>query len=166
MISEKEIKLTKEVIEIMEWTERTIEGISVPILYNDFIPIVIGKKYLTLHEVGPKEQEKVALFRPLLSGKAVQFLVDYLFDNEEECHELIIKKDEEKKRYAGYILFDNGTKLELRNYIRETQLKFALFYKFYNDEDIKQDIIEINKFNNEQKSLMDKEEYNKKRNRK
>ena len=167
LISEKEIKLTKEVVEIMEWSERKIEGVSVPILYSDFIPIVIGKKYLTLHESNDKkDQDKIMLFRPLLSGKAVQFVVDYLFDNEENCRELIIKKDEEKKRYSGYILFDDGEKLELRNYIRETQLKFALFYKFYNDVDIKHDIIEINKFNNEQKSLMDKEEYNKKRNRK
>lgn len=166
MISEKELKLNREVVEIMEWEERTIEGISVPILYNDFIPIVINKKYITLYDVDDKEKEKVSTFRPLLSGKAVQFLIDYLFDNEEDCRELIVKKDDEKKRYNGYISYNDGSKLELSNYIRETQLKFALFYKFYNDTDIKYEIIEINKFNNEQKSLADKKEYSKKCNRK
>ena len=166
MISEKEIKLNRDVIEIMEWEERTIEGISVPILYNDFIPIIINRKYITLSEVDDKEKDKVSTFRPLLSGKAVQFLIDYLFDSEDSCKELVVKKDEEKKRYDGSIIFNDGSSIDLRNYIRETQLKFALFYKFYNDTDIKYDIIEINKFNNEQKSLLDKEEYSKKRNRK
>ena len=166
MISEKELKLNKEVVEIMEWEERNIEGVSVPILYSDFIPIVINRKYITLYDIEDNDKEKVSTFRPLLSGKAVQFLIDYLFDNEEECKELIVKKDDEKKRYNGYITYTDGSKLELNNYIRETQLKFALFYKFYNDEDIKHDIIEINRFNNEQKSLSDKKEYNSKKRKK
>ena len=149
LVSEKEIKLTNDIIDIMEWELKRVPGISVPVLFSDFIPVVINRKYLTLEEVPEKEQEKAMMFRPILSGKAVQYLVDYLFDTEEDFKHLVIKKDTDKNRYTGTITTKSGNDIVLKDYIRETQLKFALFYKFYYDKDIKHDIIEINKFNNE-----------------
>lgn len=159
MINSNEIKLTNEVIDIMEWIEKK-DSNGESILFKDFFPIMINKRHILRPETDRHiDVNHYFFFRPLKNQKHVQFLIDYLFDNNPELKELKVftnNKEYYNGKYSGKLIDNNGeTVIELTNYFTEIELKFSIFYYFYNEIEVKNELKEIKMFNIKNKELQE-----------
>lgn len=144
---EEEIKYVSDMISVLEWSERKVPGINIPVLYSSFMPVVSNRQ----HVVGPKHFEKtfnkkdIVTFRPILNGRHMQYIIDYLYEEDESIDSIVTSRDPIKKKYNGYILLNDGTKYTMEGMYTETQLKFALCYLYMFDKNISDDINKISK---------------------
>ena len=152
MIQKDEIKLTNDVVEILEWDLKYDEELKVNVYYCDFFPITINRcrvsNITTMFSHG--KDDKLVYFRPMKNGKHCQFLVDYLYEHE-DIDEILVSKDKDTKLYSGRIVMNDGEEYKLDNHYTETELKFALFYLYYFNEDRTSTIKRVHDLDEQQK---------------
>lgn len=167
IVCDEEIRITNDIVEILEWKEREIKGFDVPLLHN-FLPININKCFvanLGQHVNHKKKNDELVFFRPIKNGRHCQFLMDYMYENEEDIEsiDIVVDKNEKYRNYTGKITLSDGETIKIGSFLTENEAKVALFLLYYNGVDESKAIRQIHKFNDIHKGEEKKTRTRKKR---
>lgn len=151
---EKEIKLTNDIIGLLEWTEKKLPQSKTNVLFCNYFPVMINKTHainLTRNEEKIKDID-YAFFRPMRNGKHCQLMVDGAYEVDDSIEEIITVKDPKTRRISGYLRTNEGDTIKIsKSVFTESEFKFAVLYLYWFGEDISESIIEIHEFNDKYK---------------
>lgn len=130
--------LYEEIINILDWNEKG----DTHQLYLGTIPIICGKKKLIkmCEDNVYFDFKNFITFKPLKNSRHCQYLINFLYEQEDDILDIkIIKFDEEdeKRKYQAQVIQKDTLEVMLETDLRDTETEayFVLFYLWFSTED-------------------------------
>jgi hypothetical protein len=158
----EEVALYQEIISLLEWKVKQPNNQ----IFNDFFPVMVSGKALVKLDPSTTRlnYKEFITFKPLKNNKHCQFLVEFLYEDEEsDVQDLLTVKQDDRKYGAKIVDNEDNIIEEIYDCDTETEAKFCVIYQHFLGGDIKKLIEPIKKFDEKHKKFMDEKKKNEKK---